>query len=300
MADGTVQKRRGAAVASACVGLAGILLVTLTGCGGGGSDDKVSDKKASSPPSAGASTAPGKAAPAAKPDTPGADAATPAAKWNLKPFAPPPAPPAVKPIKAGGPKPPVVEKIPTEEKIVFITIDDGAEKDPKFLDMMADLRIPVSMFLNDTYVRQDPEYFRKLQALGATVQNHTLSHPDLKTLAADAQKHQICGQQDRLAEVYGKRPTLFRPPYGNWNATTQTVAGGCGGIGAIVKWQESMQINDMQYVGEKKLHPGDIILSHFRGPSDLKGTTMTEMFGNMLRKIQAQGFTIARLEDYIG
>jgi peptidoglycan/xylan/chitin deacetylase (PgdA/CDA1 family) len=293
----TVQKRRGAALASTRVVVAGLLLVALTGCGG---SDETATVKATERPTGGASTGSTKPTPAAKPDTPGADAAALAAKWNLKPFAPPPAPPAVKPIKAGGAKPPVVEKIPTQEKIVFITIDDGAEKDPKFLDMMRDLRIPVSMFLNDTYVRQDPEYFRKLQALGATVQNHTLSHPDLKTLSADAQKHQICGQQDRLAEVYGKRPTLFRPPYGNWNATTQTVAGGCGGIDAIVKWQESMQINDMQYVGEKKLHPGDIILAHFRGPSDLKGTTMTEMFGNMLRKIQAQGYTIARLEDYIG
>ncbi|MFI1578254.1 polysaccharide deacetylase family protein [Embleya sp. NPDC020630] len=297
MAHGTVQKRRGV-YASVGVGLAGVLLLALTGCGGG--SDGTSSVKATEAPSGGTSTAAAKPAPAAKPDTPGADPATLAAKWNLKPFAAPPAPPADKPIKGGGPKPPVVEKIPTQEKIVFITIDDGAEKDPKFLDMMRDLRIPVGMFLNDTYVRQDPEYFRKLQDLGATVQNHTLSHPDLKTLGADAQKHQICGQQDRLGELYGKRPTLFRPPYGNWNATTQTVAGGCGGIGAIVKWQESMQINDMQYAGEKKLHPGDIILAHFRGPSELKGTTMTEMFGNMLRKIQAQGFTIARLEDYIG
>ncbi|MFI6984476.1 polysaccharide deacetylase family protein [Embleya sp. NPDC050154] len=297
MAHRTVQKRRGAARTSALIGLAGALLVALTGCGG--SDDTAA-VKGTGRPTGGASTDPTRPTPAAKPDTPGADAAALAAKWNLKPFTPPPAPPAVKPIKAGGPQPPVVDKIPTEEKIVFITIDDGAEKDPGFLDMMRDLRIPVSMFLNDTYVRQDPEYFRKLQALGATVQNHTLSHPDLKTLGAEAQKHQICGQQDRLAEIYGKRPTLFRPPYGNWNATTQTVAGGCGGIDAIVKWRESMQINDMQYVGEKKLHPGDIILAHFRGPGELKGTTMTEMFGNMLRKIQAQGYTVARLEDYIG
>ncbi|WP_202512422.1 polysaccharide deacetylase family protein [Streptomyces sp. SID3343] len=294
-----VQKRRGAAFALAAVVVAGI----ATGCGG--SNDKAADRPVEKVANGPAPSPPGPA-PAAKsdtadiPDAAAAGAVERAAKWNLKPLDPAPTPPATKPVQGGGPKPPVIDKIPTDQKIVFVTIDDGAEKDPKFLEMMQDLRVPVSMFLNDTYVRQNPEYFRKLQALGASVQNHTLSHPDLKRLGADAQKHEICGNSDRIGDVYGKRPTLFRPPYGNWNATTQTVAGQCGGIGAIVKWQESMQINDMQYAGEKKLHPGDIILAHFRGPSELKGTTMTEMFGNMLRKIQAQGYTVARLEDYIG
>jgi hypothetical protein len=56
----------------------------------------------------------------------------------------------------------------------------------------------------------------------------------------------------------------------------------------------------MQYQrGDRKLRPGDIILAHFRGPSELKGRTMTEMTATMLRKIQEQGFTVARLEDYV-
>ena len=35
----------------------------------------------------------------------------------------------------------------------------------------------------------------------------------------------------------------------------------------MVLWRETMQINDVQYQrADKKLHPGDIILAHFRGP----------------------------------
>jgi hypothetical protein len=61
-----------------------------------------------------------------------------------------------------------------------------------------------------------------------------------------------------------------------------------------------MQITTLRYQeADKKLRPGDIILAHFRGPKELKGTTMTEMFGNLLKRIQIQGFTVARLEDYI-
>ncbi|MFB7865214.1 polysaccharide deacetylase family protein [Streptomyces sp. NPDC056069] len=222
------------------------------------------------------------------------------AKWGLKPLAAPPAPPAKKPVTrtAGGPVP-VVSDIPTADRVVFVTIDDGAEKDPGFVAMMRDLKVPVTMFLTDAAIRADYGYFEPLVAQGHGVANHTLTHPNLRTLSQDAQRREICGQQDRLTAEYGKRPRLFRPPYGNWNEATRAAAGQCG-VDAIVLWRESMQIQNMQYQrGDRKLHPGDIVLAHFRGPSELKGRTMTQMMANLLRHIQEQGFTVARLEDYL-
>ncbi|WP_030549213.1 polysaccharide deacetylase family protein [Streptomyces exfoliatus] len=229
-------------------------------------------------------------------------AAAPAAyrKWGLKPFAPPPAPPATKPVvrRPGGPVP-VISDIPTTEKIVFITIDDGAEKDPEFVTMMKDLKVPVTMFLTDAAIRADYAYFAPLVAQGHGLANHTLTHPNLRTLSREAQRREICGQQTKLTQRYGTAPRLFRPPYGNWNEDTRAAAGTCG-VDAIVLWRESMQIKNMQYQrGDRKLRPGDIILAHFRGPSELKGRTMTEMTATMLRRIQEQGFTVARLEDYV-
>ncbi|MEU1184307.1 polysaccharide deacetylase family protein [Streptomyces sp. NPDC005820] len=222
-------------------------------------------------------------------------------KWGIKPLAAPPAPPAVKPVKlrADGGRVPVISEIPTREKIVFLTFDDGTEKDPQFVTMMRELRIPFTMFLTDAAIRADYGYFKKLQALGNGVQNHTLTHPDLRTLGASAQKQEICGQQSRLKDEYGTTPRLLRPPYGNWNEDTRAAAASCG-LEAIVLWRESMQIKNMQYQSpSRKLQPGDIILAHFRGPAELKGTTITEMTANLLRHIQEQGFTVAALEDYL-
>lgn len=252
----------------------------------------------STAPSAGAVTP--SAAPSRTPDGSADAEAAAYRKWGLKPFPAPPAPPARKPVtrRAGGPVP-VVSDVPTSEKVVFITIDDGAEKDPEFVAMMRDLRIPFTMFLTDAAIRSDYRYFTPLVAQGHDVANHTLTHPNLRTLSAEAQRREICGQQEKLTKEYGKRPRLFRPPYGNWNESTRAAAAACG-VDAIVLWRESMQIKNMQYQrGDKKLHPGDIILAHFRGPSELKGTTMTEMTANLLRHIQEQGFTVARLEDYL-
>ncbi|MFH8838908.1 polysaccharide deacetylase family protein [Streptomyces sp. NPDC017868] len=265
----------------------------VTGC-------TVDEPAAAQPPAPAASPTTTPTAGDEAPEAPGAATAAAYRKWGLKPFPAPPAPPAVKPVvrRAGGPVP-VVSEIPTREKIVFLTIDDGAEKDPEFVRMMKDLKVPFTMFLTDAAIRADYAYFEPLIAQGNGLANHTLTHPNLRTLGPEAQRREICGQQTKLKQRYGTTPRLFRPPYGNWNEATRTAVGECG-LDAIVLWRESMQIKNMQYQrGDRKLHPGDIVLAHFRGPSELKGRTMTEMTATMLRKIQEQGFTVARLEDYL-
>ncbi|MEV6249047.1 polysaccharide deacetylase family protein [Streptomyces sp. NPDC051742] len=273
----------------------------VTGCA---SEDPAAAPAPRRPAESGATPPAGDRAGGSVPDEapagPGAAAAAAYRKWGLKPFAQPPAPPATKPVvrRPGGPVP-VISDVPTTEKIVFITIDDGAEKDPEFVTMMKDLKVPVTMFLTDAAIRGDYAYFAPLVAQGHGLANHTLTHPNLRTLSREAQRREICGQQTKLTQRYGTAPRLFRPPYGNWNEDTRAAAGTCG-VDAIVLWRESMQIKNMQYQrGDRKLRPGDIILAHFRGPSELKGRTMTEMTATMLRRIQEQGFTVARLEDYV-
>lgn len=287
----SVSGRRGRRPAAVLACAALLLTGVLSGCSG-------SSSSGSPGPSgrAGASRPAGTPAPSATPD----DAYR---RWGLdKPLAAPPAPPAKKPVATAGPggTPPIVRRIPTNDKVVFITIDDGAEKDPEFVKMAQDLKLPFSMFLTDDIARAGSGYgyFDRLRALGNGVHNHTLSHPNLRTLSADAQRREICGQQDALEKRFGTRPALFRPPYGNYNDATLTAAGGCG-VRAVVLWEVTMQINDMRYQDGDKLRPGDIVLAHFRGPGELKGTSMTKMVTNMLRSIQRQGYTVARLEDYL-
>ncbi|MDG4864155.1 polysaccharide deacetylase family protein [Streptomyces sp. T-3] len=223
-----------------------------------------------------------------------------ARRWGLHaPLRPAPKPPPRKAVKGAGPGlPPVVDRVRTKDKVVFLTFDDGAERDPRFVDMVRELRLPVSMFLTDSVAGPGYAHFGALRSVGATVQNHTLDHPYLPGLSYEGQRWEICGQQDKLKERFGTRPRLFRPPYGNYNADTLRAAADCG-VSAVVLWRASMQINDLRYAAGNRLRPGDIVLAHFRGPGELQGASLTEMTARMLRRIQAQGFTVARLEDYL-
>ncbi|MDL4813570.1 polysaccharide deacetylase family protein [Actinomadura opuntiae] len=221
-------------------------------------------------------------------------------KWGLEPMAPAPAPPADKPLKLPKKGPAkVFQNVPTTDKVVFVTLDDGQEKDPKFVEMMNDLKVPVTMFLTKDDVQDDYGYFKPLQALGNRIQDHTITHPVLPGLGPEGQKHEICGDRDALVQQYGTAPTLLRPPFGRWNSLTQEAARECG-ISGIVMWVASMQIHDFQYDDpNKELHPGDILLAHFRGREQLRGESMTQMFAHLLKQIQKRGFSVGRLEDYI-
>ncbi|WP_374117088.1 polysaccharide deacetylase family protein [Streptomyces sp. MNU76] len=194
--------------------------------------------------------------------------------------------------------PPVFTTVPTRHKVVFLTIDDGAEKDPAFLRMMTDLRIPYTAFLSDYLIKEDYGYFARMRDRGVALHNHTLRHRHLPPLSYAAQKHEICGMQDVMEKRYGTRPTLFRPPYGSYDRDTLRAAATCG-VKAVPLWNEEVFVDRWDYrESDRELRPGDIVLSHFRGTSDWKGT-MPDMIRRFLNLVTAEGYAVARLEDYL-
>ncbi|MET9799347.1 polysaccharide deacetylase family protein [Streptomyces sp. NPDC006368] len=232
-----------------------------------------------------------------------------ARKWGLRQaplLAPPPPAPADKPkitfrkgFEVGDATlPPVFTTVPTKERIVFLTIDDGAEKDPELLRMMTELDIPYSAFLSDYVVKDDYGYFKKMRDGGTALHNHTLNHRYMPALSYAEQKQEICGQQDIIEKRYGKRPALFRPPYGNYNADTLRAARACG-VKAVPLWAAEAFPDHMEWrEWDRDLHPGDIILTHFRGKQEWNGS-MADMIRHVMNVVTTKGYAVARLEDYV-
>jgi peptidoglycan/xylan/chitin deacetylase (PgdA/CDA1 family) len=220
---------------------------------------------------------------------------------GLKPFAPAPPPPAVKPVTLSAADPTVFSHVPLTDKVVFVTIDDGIEKDPNFIQMVKDFQVPITISLADVLIRDDYAYFEKLYETGyVSVQNHTVNHPlDMPGLSAAQQLYEIAAQQEKLRKEYGVTPYIFRPPGGNYNETT-IASTSQAGLKGLMLWKEAMQITDMEYqTSAHRLNPGDIILCHFRGPAQLSGESMVHMMIHLYRRIQAQGFTVADITKYV-
>jgi peptidoglycan/xylan/chitin deacetylase (PgdA/CDA1 family) len=205
---------------------------------------------------------------------------------------------APEPARGGaGGLPPVVDHVPTRDRVVFLTYDDGAERDPRFPALVRDRRLPVTLFLTDTVAGPAYGHFARLRAVGASLQNHTLDHPALRGLPHLGQRAEICGQQRKLNARFGVRPRLFRPPYGRYDTATLRAAADCG-IAAVVLWRAAPDPSGALAFthGEPRLRPGDIIAVD---PDRPKGTALTGRTEKVLEEIERRGLRVGRLEDYL-
>jgi peptidoglycan/xylan/chitin deacetylase (PgdA/CDA1 family) len=206
--------------------------------------------------------------------------------------------------------PPVISSIPTRRKVVFLTIDDGWEQDPGFVAQVRNQRIPIAAFVMRDAVEArgtvDPTaqggrflgagkwgYVRDLRDAGATIENHTLTHPNLPTLGYEQQKAEICGSSKLIRKHLGTRPTLFRPPFGSLNGLTRKAAKACG-IDALLLWTATVQPGGKiaYQVPDKKLRPGDVLLLHFR-------PNLSRDFRILVNKIKRRGFELGNLDAYL-
>ncbi|MFF9311250.1 polysaccharide deacetylase family protein [Streptomyces sp. NPDC014748] len=222
-------------------------------------------------------------------------------RWGLDaPLPAPPRPPARPLDLATRPPalPAVVDHVATADRVVFLTYDDEAERDPQFVDMVRELRLPVSMFLTDSVVGPGYGHFARLLSVGADLQNHTLDHPALRGLPYAGQRAEICGQRDKLHARFGVRPRLLRPPYGAYDTTTLRAAADCG-VSAVVLWRAALTGTGLRFThGGAALRPGDIVLVT-SDDDDRGGPGLRERTTRMLRRIEGEGLTVGRLQDYL-
>ncbi|HEY2125252.1 MAG TPA: polysaccharide deacetylase family protein [Chthoniobacterales bacterium] len=103
-----------------------------------------------------------------------------------------------------------------DEPYIAMTFDDGphATLTPKLLDLLAARHIKVTFFVLGECVEQNPEVLRRAAREGHEIGNHSWSHPQFTRLSDEAIRSQLRRTDDAIKAITGKRPTLFRPPYG--------------------------------------------------------------------------------------
>jgi len=122
--------------------------------------------------------------------------------------------------------------IAARERLIALTFDDGPYPitTPLLLQTLADLHVPATFFLIGRDAQQYPELEREIAAGGNEIANHTLTHPDLDKLGADAVSAEL---RDGAAALRAIAPdpaetTLFRPPHGRYTLGTLRAAQAAG------------------------------------------------------------------------
>jgi peptidoglycan/xylan/chitin deacetylase (PgdA/CDA1 family) len=181
--------------------------------------------------------------------------------------------------------------VPTTQPVAFITIDDGWVKNPQAVPLLQAAHVPVTLFLEINAIRSDVPYFTALQQAGAVIEDHTITHMELKGKPYEVQKHEICASADQLGSWYGRRPVLFRPPFGDKDGTTLRAAHDCG-MKAAFYWKEATNGGTVYFQEGRTIRAGDIVLMHFR-------PRFVDDFLAVLQAIHRAGLTPALLEDYV-
>ncbi|MFI8832315.1 polysaccharide deacetylase family protein [Streptomyces afghaniensis] len=108
---------------------------------------------------------------------------------------------------------------------VGLTFDDGPSGNTTgLLDALRRNGLRATMFNQGQYAAANPSLVRAQVAAGMWIGNHSYTHPHLTGLSQARIDSEISRTQQAIANAGGGTPKLFRPPYGETNATVKSVA----------------------------------------------------------------------------
>lgn len=132
-------------------------------------------------------------------------------------------------VSVFGPKENIpIYSVKTNGNQVAITLDAawGSEKTEAILDVLDKYKIKATFFVTGMWADANESALKAIASRGHEVGNHSYTHKDFATLSdADIVK-ELTRCSDVVERVTGKRPTLFRAPYGSWNARIVDAVGG--------------------------------------------------------------------------
>jgi len=155
---------------------------------------------------------------------------------------------------------------------IALTIDAAwdADKTPFILDTLDKYNIKATFFLCGVWVKQYPDFVKEIAKRGHEIGNHSLTHPHMSRMDSIAIQKELSDLDDMLEELTGRRSTLFRPPFGEYNDTVIKAAHEAGY--EVIQWSRDTvdwkQDRSAQTILDgvlKKLQSGDIILCHNNG-----------------------------------
>ena len=180
-------------------------------------------------------------------------------------------------------------------RLVALTFDDGPGAiTPALLATLRRTRAPATFFPLGSAAQANPAVARAerrgLFALGS----HTRSHPRLPDLAPQGQRAEIAGGADAVESATGRRPRLFRPPYGEWNDAT--LAATRRDRALMVFWTHSSydwRTLDADAITRRVLRlaePGAIFLLHDAGGATRQPTL--EAVPRIVRGLRRRGYRL--------
>jgi peptidoglycan-N-acetylglucosamine deacetylase len=110
-------------------------------------------------------------------------------------------------------------------KTVALSFDDGpGPMTGEIISVLRRYGVPAAFFNIGQNAATYPALVREETADGYLVGNHTWNHPDMRLLPASTQAAELDEASAEQMRLIGQSPCAFRPPSGDYNATTLSLA----------------------------------------------------------------------------
>ena len=112
-----------------------------------------------------------------------------------------------------------IYNVSTEEKVVALTFDAawGNEDTEILIEILGQYDISATFFVVGQWVDNYPESVKALHDAGHEIMSHSNTHPHMPQLEYSKMVEEITESANKIEAITGVRPTLFRPPYGDYD-----------------------------------------------------------------------------------
>lgn len=189
--------------------------------------------------------------------------------------------------------------VDTQEKKVAISFDAawGNEQTDQLLNILDEHNVKTTFFLVGEWVDKYPESVKEIAKRGHDVENHSNTHCYMTQVSESNMNEEILSCNEKIEQLTGKCPTLFRAPYGDYN--NDVIKAVKQNNMYCVQWDvDSLDWKDpspQQIVDNvtRKLKNGSIVLLH-------NGATNTpEALPLVIEAIKSEGYEIVPISQLL-
>lgn len=191
---------------------------------------------------------------------------------------------------------------PTDEKVVYLTFDEGYENGytEEILDVLMEYGVKATFFITGHYINTQPDLVNRMVEEGHIVGNHSVNHPKFSTLTADEIYDEITVLADDFEDLTGTEiAPFFRPPSGDHSEKSLYLTRKLGyrtifWSMAYADWDPEKQPGEEAAYEHvmTNYHPGAIILLHAVSESN------TLALPDILRDLLAEGYRFGSLYEF--
>lgn len=142
----------------------------------------------------------------------------------------------------------------------------GGDKTEKILDILDEFGVKTTFFMVDIWTRRYPELAKEIVNRGHEIGNHSATHPHMSKLSRDEIRRELDTMADNAQAVTGERPSLFRPPYGDYDNDVVLAARAAGY--EVIQWSvdsldwKNQGVQPLIDRAARNVKSGDIVLFH--------------------------------------